>query len=79
MSLKSFHVVFISASALLAFFFAVWCLAAPADEPLGAGRVAAAACAVLAGIGLCVYEAWFLKKMPPRMDQSASGGKRGVS
>jgi hypothetical protein len=79
MSLKHFHVVFISASALVAFLFAVWCLTAPAGEPLGGGRIAAAVCSVLAGIGLCVYESWFLRKMPPRMDQSASGGKRGVS
>jgi hypothetical protein len=79
MSLKHFHVVFISASALLAFFFAAWCLSIPAGEPIGAGRAAAAACAVLTGIGLCVYESWFLRKMASRVDQSASGGKRGVS
>jgi hypothetical protein len=63
MSLKSFHVVFISASALLAFFFAVWCLAAPAGEPLDGGHLAAATVSALVGIGLCFYEAWFLRKM----------------
>jgi len=61
MSLKGFHVVFVSASALLAFGFAAWCVAA-VPEP-GAGRLVAGATSVLAGIGLVFYEAWFLKKM----------------
>lgn len=61
MSLKAFHVVFVSASALLAFGFAVWCFGAvPAP---GTGRLAAGAASVLAGLGLVGYEAWFLKKM----------------
>jgi hypothetical protein len=63
MSLKHFHVVFISASALLAFFFAAWCLGSPAGEPAGGGRVAGAVASAAVGIGLCIYEAWFLKKM----------------
>jgi hypothetical protein len=61
MSLKGFHVVFVTASALLAFGFAAWCVAA-APEP-GKGRLAAAVASVAAGIGLILYEAWFLKKM----------------
>ncbi len=61
MSLKGFHVVFVSASALLAFGFAAWCVAA-VDAP-GPGRLAAAAASVAAGIGLVLYEAWFLKTM----------------
>jgi hypothetical protein len=61
MSLKGFHVVFVTASALLAFGFAVWCVAAVAEP--GTGRLAAAAASVAAGIGLILYEAWFLKKM----------------
>jgi hypothetical protein len=63
MSLKSFHVVFITASALVAFFFAVWCLTPQAREQLGGGRAAAAAVSALVGVGLCLYERWFLKKM----------------
>jgi hypothetical protein len=55
MSLKGFHVVFVTASALLAFGFAAWLVAA--DRP------AAGAASVAAGIGLVLYEAWFLKKM----------------
>jgi hypothetical protein len=61
MSLKAFHVVFVTASALLAFGFAAWCFGA-VPEP-GGGRLAAGAASVLVGIGLVGYEAWFLKKM----------------
>jgi hypothetical protein len=60
MSLKAFHVVFVTASALLAFGFAAWCFGA-APEP-GTGRLLAGALSVLAGFGLVGYEAWFLKK-----------------
>ncbi len=61
MSLKGFHVVFVTASALLAFGLAAWCVAA-VPEP-GGGRLAAGAASALAGIALAFYEAWFLKKM----------------
>ncbi len=61
MSLKAFHVVFISASALLAFALAAWCFSA--GEGPDAGRTAAGVVAVAAGLGLAVYEAWFVKKM----------------
>jgi len=61
MSLKGFHVVFVTASALLAFGFAAWCFGAEPDA--GAGRIVAGATSVAAGIGLVFYEAWFLKKM----------------
>lgn len=62
MSLKAFHLVFIGASALLAFGFAAWCLmAGPAEA--GAGRLLAAGFSVAGGIGLVGYEAWFLRKM----------------
>jgi hypothetical protein len=61
MSLKGFHVVFVSASALVAFGFAAWCVGA-VPEP-GTGRVLAGVASVLAGFGLVGYEIWFLKKM----------------
>lgn len=61
MSLKGFHVVFVTASALLSFGFAAWCVAAVPD-PQG-GRLLAGAASVLVGVGLVVYEAWFLRKM----------------
>ena len=60
MSLKGFHVVFISASILLAFFFAAWCLGLPEHE--GGGWRAAGIASAAAGLGLGAYEAWFLRK-----------------
>ena len=77
MSLKGFHVVFVTASALLAFGFAAWCVAAVAEP--GALRLAAGAASVLAGLGLVAYEAWFLKKMrglsPLRMADHRPGAR----
>jgi 4-hydroxybenzoate polyprenyltransferase len=53
MSLRAFHVLFISASTLLALGLAWWCL--PVNR-------AWAAVAALAAVGLVAYETWFLKK-----------------
>ena len=47
MSLKGFHVVVVSTSALLAFFFAAWCVGA-VPQP-GAGRLWAGAASVGGG------------------------------
>jgi len=62
MSLKAFHVVFITASTLLAFFFAAWCLGLGSHEASAGWRVAGAV-SVAAGLGLAAYEAWFLRKV----------------
>ena len=62
MSLKAFHVVFITASILLAFGFGAWLLKqyfGPAPEKLNL-VVAVASFAV--GLGLIAYERRFLKK-----------------
>lgn len=61
MSLKAFHVVFITASALLAFGLAAWCFGAGEGED--PGRTAAGVASVAAGLGLAAYEAWFVRKM----------------
>jgi hypothetical protein len=53
MSLRAFHVLFISASVLLALGLGWWCLP---DSPLGAGASVAVA------LGLVAYETWFLRK-----------------
>ena len=53
MSLRAFHVLFISASVLLALMLARWCL--PEHK-------AAAGAAVAVALGLIVYETWFLRK-----------------
>ena len=62
MSLKAFHLVFITAASLLAFGFGGWLLreyGAPdgRGSDLGFGLVALAV-----GVGLIVYEVFFLKK-----------------
>lgn len=61
MSLRAFHVVFVTASTLVAFFFAAWCLGLGGHEPSLGWRVAGAG-AVVAGVGLGTYGAWFLRK-----------------
>jgi cytochrome bd-type quinol oxidase subunit 1 len=61
MSLKAFHVAFITASVLLAFYFAAWCLGL--GERAGASWRAAGIASAAAGLGLVAYEAWFLRKM----------------
>jgi hypothetical protein len=60
MSLKSFHVVFIAASVLLAFFFAAWCLGF--GDVRGTSWRAAGIASAAAGLALVAYEAWFLRK-----------------
>lgn len=63
MSLKAFHVIFISAASALAFGCGVWELkdywspdGRTADLLFGAGSI-------LAGVALLVYERYFLKKL----------------
>jgi hypothetical protein len=63
MSLKAFHVIFITAASALAFGFGVWELkdyrspdGRTADLLFGLGSL-------LAGVGLIVYERYFLKKL----------------
>jgi hypothetical protein len=53
MSLRAFHVLFISASVLLALMLARWCVP---DHKGAAGA------AVGVAIGLIAYETWFLRK-----------------
>ena len=53
MSLRGFHVLFITASVLLALWVTKWCLPA---HPVGAGA------SVLVALGLITYEVWFLRK-----------------
>ncbi len=73
MTLKAFHVVFIGTSALVAFFFAAWCL--DTSPPPDAGRIAAGVVAVAVGLGLAGYEAWAVRKVPSP-PPPASGGRR---
>jgi F0F1-type ATP synthase assembly protein I len=61
MSLKAFHLVFITAAILLAFGFGIW-LAKNFFSTGGAGNLFSALLSFGAGIGLIVYECYFLKK-----------------
>lgn len=62
MSLKAFHIVFITASVLLAFGFAAWSLVTYSDGrrliDLGFGLGSATL-----GIGLVIYGRYFLRKL----------------
>jgi hypothetical protein len=64
MSLKSFHLVFISASVLLALAFAAWCFGE--KGPAGAAGTAAGVFAIGAAAALAGYEAWFVRRMRRR-------------
>ena len=75
MTLKAFHVVFIGASVLLAFFFAAWCL--DTSPPPDTARVLAGVAAIAVGLGLAAYEAWALRRVPSHVPPPASRGKRG--
>jgi hypothetical protein len=61
MSLKAFHVVFITAAVLLAFGFGAWLLKTYFSGG-GAWDLVFGALSIIAGIGLIVYERYFLKK-----------------
>ncbi len=60
MSLKAVHLVFITASCLLAFGFAAWCFLSPDRTPrdfaYGIGSLAA-------GVARVLYGRYFLKKL----------------
>jgi len=62
MSLKTFHVVFISASTLLAFGFGGWLLKAYASTGQVSDLIFGIA-SVAVGIGLITYGRYFLRKL----------------
>jgi len=62
MSLKAFHVVFIAASILLAFWFAGWSLVNFSDGGRTADLITGLVAAVI-GLGLMAYGAYVLKKL----------------
>jgi hypothetical protein len=63
MSLKAFHLVFITAASALAFGFGVWELRTYWSAAGLLGDLLFGLGSLLAGIGLIVYERFFLKKM----------------
>lgn len=62
MSLKGFHIVFISLSVLCAFGFALWSLVSRQDENTAVVRAAGLASAFV-GLGLAVYGVRFYRKI----------------
>jgi len=62
MSLKVFHIVFISISILLGIFFAVWCLMEYAAEN-DSFYLIMFVLTLLMTFGLVIYGRWFLKKV----------------
>jgi hypothetical protein len=60
-SLKAFHVIFISAAVLLAVWLGLW--AWDQRQATGAGSWLGLTCgAFAAAVGLVAYEVWFLRK-----------------
>ena len=62
MSLKGFHIVFITFSTLLALGSGAWCLWIDSTHGSAAFRVGAI-CAFVIAAGLVTYGVWFLRKM----------------
>jgi len=62
MSLKAFHIVFVTLSALLAVWFSVWSFG---QYSAGAGTLylVFGLCGAILVVALIVYGFWFLKKM----------------
>ena len=63
MSLKGFHIVFITFSTLLAFGCGIWCLWVNSLQPGTNSYLVGAVCSFLAAVGLIVYGCWFWRKM----------------
>lgn len=62
MSLKAFHILFVTLSTLLAIWFSIWSFG---QHVAGAGTLylVLGACGALLVVALIVYGIWFLKKM----------------
>jgi len=63
MSLKTFHVIFITLASLMLFGFGGWMWRAYRGPEGAASDLAWAIAALAAGVGLLVYEGFFLKKL----------------
>lgn len=62
MSLKTFHIIFITAACLLAFGFGAWQLRSYAAEGVKSDLIYGVS-ALVVGLGLVVYEGFFIKKL----------------
>ncbi len=62
MSLKGFHIVFITVSTLLALGVGAWCLWVNSVEGAPVFRIGAF-CSFVAAVALMIYGVWFYRKM----------------
>ena len=62
MSLKAFHLVFITAAIVLAFGFGAWLLKGYFSPEGRVWNLVSGLVSVAVGVGLIVYECYFLKK-----------------
>jgi hypothetical protein len=70
MSLKAFHILFISIACVLAFGFGAWCVKLQRTE--GDGRfVALGGASFFLGATLLLYGAWFVRKLRRWEDDAA--------
>ena len=63
MSLKAFHILFITFSTLLAFGCGIWCLWVNSLAPETHSYLAGAIFSFAAAIALIIYGCWFWRKM----------------
>ena len=63
MSLKAFHVIFITVSSLMLFGFGAWMLRAYRGPEGATSDLVLAVVGLAAGVSLLVYEGFFLKKL----------------
>ena len=63
MSLKAFHVIFITASSALAFGFGIWELREGFGKDGGLANFLLGIGSLAVGVGLIFYERYFLKKL----------------
>jgi hypothetical protein len=61
MSLKAFHLVFITAAVALAVWLGIWALGEGRDTGSG-GMTALGVASIVAAVALVGYEVWFLRK-----------------
>jgi hypothetical protein len=74
MNLKTFHIVFVTASSLMSFVFGGWCWRyAEANASPGMRLLSVASFG--AGVALIVYGFWFWKKINANQNRASGSGK----
>jgi hypothetical protein len=63
MSLKAFHILFVTVSTLLAFGFGAWAIVQYVHEQSSGGQLALGIASLVVGVALIVYGRYFLRKL----------------